>query len=667
VCGGGGSGWGGSRPAALSCCTADAGVCVSGGTRCCPRDRVCGDACCSQGESCSVDANGAAQCRSALPRPLQAGDGGAADSRRKTAILSSRESGSNGGSALVFDDGRGSGGQQDAAAERRWRSAGYQEDPCGRATAVLTATRLVGGTRLGLVSGPAVVPGSTALGEARATATVRTCCELCATTPGCGHFSFDGDSMGCILKAAGTPAVARRLASDSPSSAAAGGGQAGPVFASSQQQQQAVRSFARDGGSSSSSFGGAAGLLWAVPSRAFVSGTLAYAPSPEMCPQSRLCSAAGNGSGGPRNDAAACCPGPVGPGKPWTCSPQGMCVEAGSGGKQQQQQPQPSVAAALLAPPAAARQQQQQKQQPMTPGSVVNYAAATRMASGASSAAGAFLVQDPNDPQACLARAQDAAYNPAAAASSPFAFRSDTMIAPRSGGALNRDRPTVAATAKACCKQCAGVSNCAHFSWDSSALACSLYSDRAGADGAAKATRLEVPRRGSVAGSMIPRLALASADGGAAAAAADAAAARCASPCGDNGLCCDAKTEACLEPTGLSGFGGAEHSCCPRDNVCGKRCGCDVGDQCVAGNCCPAERACGNGNKCCPPSDRCNADGQCVRDNGGGGGSGGGGGDSNGFRVITGSGTGGAFNRGFNTNAGYGTQFAAVQLPAGGR
>ena len=46
---------------------------------------------------------------------------------------------------------------------------------------------------------------------------------------------------------------------------------------------------------------------------------------------------------------------------------------------------------------------------------------------------------------------------------------------------------TLAATAAACCLQCAGVANCAHFSWDGGAMACSLYSDRAGADGAAAA------------------------------------------------------------------------------------------------------------------------------------------------------------------------------------
>ena len=612
VCGGGsGNGGGGglwsssssSSSQQLTCCTADAGVCVSGGTRCCPRDRVCGDACCGQGEACSVDGNGAARCRSALPRPLQAG-GGRAD--KKTAILSARESGA---VPLVFDDQQQQ-QQQNAAAERRWRSAGFQEDPCGRATAVLTATRLVGGTRLS--SNPA-------------TATVRTCCELCATTTGCGHFSFDGDSGACILKAGGTPAVAKRLAS------------AGPVVASSRDADEKL-SF------SSRSDETAAGLLWAVPSRAFVSGTLAYAPSPELCPQSRLCSAAGlgNGSG---NDAAACCPGPVGPGKPWTCSPQGMCVSTVA--------PAPLVAAAAPQQQVAAAllvdQQDILSKQPA--GSVVNYAAAARAAS-------AFLVQDPTDPQACVARAETAT---AGGQTSPFAFRGDTMIAPRSGGALNRDRPTVAATAAACCFQCAGISNCAHFSWDSQFLACSLYSDRAGADGQAKAQRLEVAKRGSVAGSMIPRLALASADGGASAAAADAAAARCASPCGTEGLCCSG-SEQCLEPTGLPGVGGAEHSCCARDNVCGKRCGCDSGDTCVAGQCCPASRACGG--KCCGPNDRCSADGACVRDGGAGGFGGGGGGDSS-FRVVTGTGTGGPYNRGFSTN--WGSEYSATPLSSSGK
>lgn len=617
VCGGGGNGglWGGASSSQLTCCTADAGVCVAGGTRCCPRDRVCGDACCGQGEACGVDGNGAARCRSALPRPLQAGGRGDKNNKQ-TAILSARESGA---VPLVFDDQQQQ--QQNAAAERRWRSAGFQEDPCGRATAVLTATRLVGGARLG---------------SDGAAATVRTCCELCATTVGCGHFSFDGDSGSCVLKAGGAPTVAKRLASAS-----------GPVVASSRDADNDGKQLRFS--SRSDETATAAGLLWAVPSRAFVSGTLAYAPSPELCPQSRLCSAAGSGDGNGNNAAAAaaCCPGPVGPGKPWTCSPQGMCVSAvapapplAAGPQTPRQQQQQQVAAALLVD-----QQDVLSKQPA--GSVVNYAAAAR-------AAAAFLVQDPTDPQACVARAEAAT---AAGQASPFAFRGDTMIAPRSGGALNRDRPTVAATAAACCFQCAGISNCAHFSWDSQLLACSLYSDRAGADGAARAQRLEVSKRGAVAGSMIPRLALASADGGASAAAADAAAARCASPCGSDGLCCSG-SEACLEPTGLPGVGGAEHSCCARDNVCGKRCGCDAGDTCVAGQCCPASRACGG--KCCAPSDRCSADGACVRNGGGGGNR-----DSSAFRVITGTGSGGPYNRGFTTN--WGSEYLATPLSSSGK
>jgi hypothetical protein len=654
VCGGLplGGGWSSSQQPP-TCCTADAGVCVSGGTRCCPRERVCGDACCSQGESCGVDANGAARCRSALPRPLL--DAAAAKSPalagKRTAISAAREAGTAG--PLLFDEDSAA-KNTDAAAERRWRSAGYQEDPCGRATAVLTATRLIGGADGG---GGRDLAGA----EGRATATVRACCEMCATTPGCGHFSFDGDAGNCWLKAATTgskPAVAKRL-----SSAA--------VVASSNDNDNDAPSlaFAADGGSSSVLQG-----LWAVPSRAFVSGTLAYAPSPELCPQNRLCSGSG---------AASCCPGPVASGNnnnAWTCAASGACCAPNSGppcgsgcgcgpGFQCSSQGRcvASQAAAMLPPQqqksgggsntataALLNQQAVLSQQPA--GSVVNYAAAYNPGMAL------VLVQDPSDPQACHARA-DATLNGGNgnnnANNAAFAFRTNTMIAPRSGGALNRDRPTLAATAAACCLQCAGVANCAHFSWDGGAMACSLYSDRAGADGAAKATRLEVARPGSVTGDMIPKLGLMSAEAGsqaAAAAAAEAAGARCASPCGDEGLCCDAAREACLAPTGLPGLAGTQHTCCPREAVCGKQCGCESGSSCVGGNtCCPASRACGN--TCCAPSDRCSADGKCVRDTGGGGGGGG-------LQVISGNGVGGPYNRGFVGNWA-GAQYTATALPAG--
>jgi len=657
-----------------SCCTAAAGVCVAGGTRCCPRARVCGDACCADGESCGADSNGAARCRSALPRPLLDARAGGRPSTtvagKRTAVASAREAGTAG--PLLFDDAA----QKSSAssdAERRWRSAGYQEDPCGSATAVLTATRLVGGAD----------PGSgrdLAGAEGRATATVRACCELCATTGGCGHFSFDADGGKCWLKAAsaggnGKPAIAKRLSA--------------AVVASSEDDSNDAPSLAFAADPANGGGGSVLQGLWAVPSRAFVSGTLARAPSPEMCPQARLCSGSG---------AASCCPGPVakagGNGgaliASWTCAASGACCAPNSGppcgsgcgctpGHQCSPQGRcvaaaqapPTAAAAALAPASAAvpagtstaallNQQAVLQRQPA--GSVVNYAAALN--DGGS----LMLVQDPSDPQGCRARAEATAAAGGGAAGSAFAFRANTAVAPRSGGALNRDRPTLAATAAACCHQCAGVANCHHFSWDGQAMACSLWSDRAGADGAAKATRLEVPKSGSVVGDMIPKslgFGFASADATAAAATAalaDAAGAQCAAPCGSGGLCCDAGREACLAPTGL-GANGDEHTCCPRDSVCGKRCGCDAGDACVAASCCPAARACGGGKLCCGPSERCSADGNaCVRDASGGG-----------LTVITGAGAGGGpYNGGFRSNnwgttSGYGTQFAAAPLTTGGR
>jgi len=639
------------RPAASSppsCCTADAGVCVQGGTRCCPRERVCADGCCAPGEACAADGNGAARCRSALPRPLLDAASAPSPEAKRTAVSSAREAGAAG--PLIFGpSGSGpDGSATDAAAERRWRAAGLAEDPCGRATAVLTATRLVGGA-----GGGRDLVGA----EGRSTLTVRTCCELCATTAGCGHFSFDADAAKCWLKQGGLgTASSKRL-------------KAAAVVANSDD--------AEDGGAALAfSADGSAALqgLWAVPSRAFVSGTLAYAPSPELCPQSRLC----QGSG-----AASCCPGPVaGGGKNnnkdngggWLCAASGACctprsgppcgsgcacgpgsqcasgrcVPAASGGggdgdggggdkPQPPQKPPPTATAALL--------DQQAILSTQPPGSIVNYAAAPAPAQLSSLL---LLAQDPADPQACHLRASGGA-------GSPFAFRSGTAIAARSGGALNRDRPTLAATAAACCLQCAGVANCRHFSWDARTVACSLYSDRAGAGGSAPAVRLEVARAGSVAGDMVPRLSLFSADGGAGAAALaadEAAAARCAAPCGGEGGCCS-QEETCV--AGSGGL-GAPAACCPRASVCGAGCGCADGFSCVDGKaCCPAARSCGS--VCCGTADRCSGGGKCEPDNDGGS-----------ALTIVGGGqgrVGGFFARGFSANAGV-AQYTAVPLSVGG-
>jgi hypothetical protein len=509
--------------------------------------------------------------------------------------------------------------------QKKKQAAAAPRDPCGASLALMTSTWLAGGTAISTAGGDASTGGGTPSG------TVRACCELCAATGGCQYWTFSTPLATCWLRSGSAAALA-------------------------------------SAGAAASQPSGGGGPLASVPCRYSISGAMEGAPSPGICPATLVCR--GSPTEALPDGAASCCPAAG-----WVCGAAGVCCPPGSAPCGQQcacasgttcngtgpdaQCVAVQTAAAAIAPPLTtttqfqsqqqppAQQQQfvqaqqpgaqsqlgqfqgqQQMQQQMQPGGSANTGGGANLSFGPGGGQGiptysadtprfgyygrgvtdgAALITDPSDPQACRQRPAEGA----------AALRFGRFVALNSGGALNRNAPVAQATAVDCCLACGGIGNCDAFSWDGSSLACYFWTNKI--NGIAQ-QRLETTMQGAVTGDMIRALTF-RADGTPVPRLDDA----CRAPCGPSdgsagvALCCQQGRETCLAPTGV-GVGGDRFACCNNASVCGRRCGCDPGSICVAGEtCCPGERVCGS--SCCPQGQACNANGACgaPQNNNGGG------------------------------------------------